>query len=124
MSKAREYYNANRRDRTEWRWAMPPECMFCGWTESDRTKWLRWLETHEIERRSHAASRWAHRCNYLLVCNLCHIDRVPLLDHAEQLAIKWKKDSDHFDLDAWLRIRDPDLRAPTRVTMEDIGEYL
>ena len=44
--------------------------------------------------------------------------------HAEQLAIKWRKDHLNFDLDDWLRLRDPDLKAPTRVTFEDIGEYL
>ena len=42
------------------------------------------------------------------------------MSHAEQLAVKWVNDPDNFDLDAWLRLRDPDLRAPTRVTMEDV----
>ncbi len=124
MSRAREYYQRHRQDRLEWRWLFLPQCMICGWHEDDRMTSLRWLEVHEIERRSAAPTRWADRCNYLLLCNLCHMDRVPLMDHAEQLSIKWRRDPEHFDLDAWLRLRDPELRAPVRVTMEEIEEYL
>ena len=78
------------------------------------------LETHEIERRSHAAGRWAHPCNYLLVCNACHAETIPTMSHAMQLAIKWMNDPTNFDLDVWLRLRDPELTAPERVTMEDV----
>jgi len=45
------------------------------------------------------------------------------MSHAEQLAYKLRCDPDHFDLDAWLRLRDPELRAPQRVRMEDIEVY-
>ena len=100
---------------------MPPQCMICGWQESSAPDI--WLETHEIERRSHAPGRWAHRCNYLLLCNRCHHERIPLMGHAEQLAYKLRCDPEHFDLDAWLRLRDPELRAPQRVRMEDIEVY-
>ena len=34
-----------------------------------------------------------------------------------------KADRDHFALDSWLRLRDPELRAPHRVRMEDIEVY-
>ena len=121
MRKSREYYEDNREDREGWRWSMPPKCMVCGWEESRSP--YRWLETHEIERRSHAQGRWAHRCNYLLLCNQCHREMIPLMLHAEQLAHKLKADPEHFDLDAWLRLRDPDLKAPKRVCMDDIEEW-
>jgi len=121
MGKARQYYRENREDREGWRLEMPPQCMICGWKEHSGP--YQWLETHEIERRSQAAARWAHRCNYLLLCNHCHHERIPLMGHAEQLAYKLKADRDHFDLDSWLRLRDPELRAPHRVRMEDIGVY-
>jgi hypothetical protein len=45
------------------------------------------------------------------------------MSHAEQLACKLKADRDHFDLDSWLRLRDPELYAPHRVRMEDIEAY-
>jgi hypothetical protein len=121
MRKSREYYEDNREDREGWRWSMPTKCMICGWEEGRSS--YRWLETHEIEPRSLAQGRWAHRCNYLLLCNHCHHERIPLMSHAEQLAYKIKADRDHFDLDSWLRLRDPELRAPCRVRMEDIEVY-
>jgi len=80
------------------------------------------LEIHEIERRSHAPKRWANRCNYLLVCFACHSDRIPFMLHAKQLNIKRRRDPEHFNLEEWLRIADPELRAPNRVTMEEIEE--
>ena len=118
MGKARDYYLNNRVARIEWRLSVADKCMLCEWSE--QRCGFRWLETHEIERRSHAAGRWAHPCNYLLLCNFCHAETIPTMIHAEQLAVKWVNDPDNFDLDAWLRLRDPDLRAPTRVTMEDV----
>ena len=121
MSKARTYYLNNRVARIDWRMSVPQVCMICGWESGGE---YRWFETHEIERRSHAAGRWAHPCNYLLLCNQCHNERIPLMKHAEQLAIKWQADPLHFDLDLWLRLRDPDLRAPLRVTMEDVEACL
>jgi len=118
MGKARTYYIENRVARIEWRLSVSDACMLCQWSE-ERCG-FRWLETHEIERRSHAAGRWAHPCNYLLVCNACHAETIPTMSHAMQLAVKWVNDPDNFDLDAWLRLRDPELRAPDRVTMEDV----
>jgi hypothetical protein len=122
MGRARAYYIENRVARIEWRLSVPEACMICEWSE-ERCG-FKWLETHEIERRSHAAGRWADPCNYLLLCNYCHSDTIPAMSHAEQLAVKWKKDKKHFNLEDWLRLRDPEMRAPTRVTLEDIGEYL
>jgi hypothetical protein len=123
MGRARDYYIENRVARIEWRLSVVEECMVCGWLMNSGGG-FQWLETHEIERRSAAPTRWADPCNYLLVCNQCHSERITLMSHAEQLAVKWKKDKQNFNLEDWLRLRDPDLRAPHRVTLEEIGEYL
>lgn len=123
MGKARQYYEENREDREGWRNSLAQCCMICGWSGGGSE--YRWLETHEIERRSQASTRWAHRCNYLLLCSSpCHSELIPLMCHAEQLAHKFRADRERFDLDAWLRLRDPDLNAPDRVSMEDVREYL
>ena len=122
MGKARDYYITNRVARIEWRLSVLDECMLCGWRNTHGG--FVWLETHEIDRRSHAPGRWAHPCNYLLVCNNCHAETIPTMSHAEQLAVKWTNDPTEFNLETWLRLRDPDLRAPTRVTMEDVEECL
>lgn len=81
-------------------------------------------EVHEIERRSHAAKTWANVVNYLHLCQHCHHQIVPMMSHAEQLAVKLVTDPEHFALVEWLKLRDPGLRAPDRVTMADIAEYL
>ena len=121
-NKARLYYINNRVARIEWRLSVPEKCMVCEWVMNQCG--FRWLETHEIERRSHAASRWADPCNYLLVCNQCHSERITLMSHAEQLAIKWTQDNKNFNLEDWLRLRGPELRAPNRVTLENIAEFI
>lgn len=46
------------------------------------------------------------------------------LSDAQQLAIKLVHDPRYFDLSAWLRIGDPELNAPDRVTMTDIAQFL
>ncbi len=122
MGRARTYYIENRVARIEWRLSLDEKCMVCGWVMNQCG--FQWLETHEIERRSAAPTRWADPCNYLLVCNQCHGERITLMSHAEQLAVKWKKDPSNFNLEDWLRLRDPELRAPLRVTLEEIGEFL
>jgi len=78
------------------------------------------LEVHEIERRSHAAERWAQRCNYLLICRRCHVGKFATMPHARQLAYKFLFDREHFDLRAWLAIRDRELRAPLRVFDDEV----
>jgi hypothetical protein len=120
------YYESIRQDREDWRARKAELCMVCGWESGSRSGWgqFKWLETHEIERRSQAAGRWARPCNYLLVCNLCHAGPLAAMPHARQLAHKLAGDAEDFDLEVWLRIRDPDLRAPERVTMDEIREEL
>lgn len=81
-------------------------------------------DIHEIERRSHAPWRWAHDCNYLFVCNGCHAKKLDTMPHAEQLAYKFLRDPVCYSLKDWLMIRDPELKAPERVTQEEVDEFV
>ena len=108
--------------RTEWALAHWKTCMGCG-----RRQWagaMFPLECHEIERRSHSPHRWAALCNLLMLCRTCHIGPFDTMPHAQQLAHKLHFDPDNFDLEAWLRVRDPELRAPNRVTYGEVAEHL
>ncbi len=86
-----------------------------------------YLEIHHIERRSQAARRGEYDIeeNWFLACERCHSMSLATMAHREQLAYKWRFDKcgwetlDEF-LERWLRIRDPHMRAPERVTDEDI----
>lgn len=115
-------YNMDARKlRNKWRDSLidPDRCMYCGKGDG-------WpgLQIHEIERRSQAAGRWAHTANFLVLCEQCHADEFGAMPHARQLAVKLLKDAEHFDLSAWLKIKDPELRAPERVTLRDISQHL
>jgi len=44
------------------------------------------------------------------------------MPHHRQLAYKLLADPKNYDLDSWLKIRDPDLRAPIRVTQQEVDE--
>jgi len=46
------------------------------------------------------------------------------MPHSRQLAVKLVKDPIHFNLTEWLRIKDPEQRAPHRVTLTDIVQHL
>jgi len=52
------------------------------------------------------------------------MDDLAAMPHAQQLAYKQLYDPMNFNREQWLRIRDPQLRAPNRVTQEDIEIYL
>ena len=52
------------------------------------------------------------------------MDDLAAMPHAKQLAYKYIHDILHYDLEAWLRIKDPDLRAPNRVTEDEVMEYV
>jgi len=82
------------------------------------------LETHEIERRSQAPKRWMYKCNYFRACKKCHMDELATMSHARQLAYKHIYDHDEFDLEGWLRLRDPELLAPRRVTAQEIADQV
>lgn len=110
-------------DRRAWRDAVPYRCMLCG-ASPRLVSHIQPLEVHEIERRSAAPRRWGHRSNYLIACRCCHVDVLATMEHAQQLAIKLVCDPTHFDLAAWLRIGDPELKAPERVTMADVAMFL
>lgn len=110
----------------EWKESIfPQQCWICGFSP-----WMRpgLLQVHHIERRSHATVRQDHACNYFLTCNRgCHetkLNTIGNTSHAMQLAYKLKHDPEHFDLEAWLRLRDPDLKAPDRVTLREVEDAL
>jgi hypothetical protein len=58
--------------------------------------------------------------NLLKLCEKCHSGVFDTLDHVVQLAVKRDRDFSSYDLQAWLRIRDPELRAPNRITQEEV----
>ena len=107
-------------NRTDWgreaRARMHGCCMGCGTKQS--------VQIHEIERRSQSPTRWAHRSNYLLLCAACHAGAFDSMPHAEQLAYKRYWDAANYNLRDWLRLRDPELLAPDRVTTIEVGTYL
>jgi len=115
------YYDEVKEEREAWRASMPGNCMYCGTLECNA-----WpgLDVHEIERKSHAPKSWGNTANYLKICRSCHDGPFATMDHSRQLAIKLIKDFEHFDLLEWLRIRDPQLQAPDRVTMDEILAHL
>lgn len=113
---ADEYFKSISEDRTLWR-SRFSRCMWCGACDI--------LEVHEISRRSAASRAWGVRSNYLLLCgsmspNRCHEEHFSTMPAARQLAVKFLQDRLHFNLEEWLRIEDPELRAPHRVTQEEI----
>lgn len=102
--------------RRQWVKQQKPVCMVCG----QPPDW-RGLQTHHIERNRR---RGDIPCNLLRVCGTCHEGPLAAMPHAKQLAIKQTADPDHYDLRAWLQINDPDLRAPRRVTQEEVDQAL
>ena len=42
------------------------------------------------------------------------------MPHAKQLKLKQEVDFEHYNLREWLMIYDPELRAPERVTQEEV----
>ena len=48
------------------------------------------------------------------------MDDLAAMPHAKQLAYKFLHDDKYFHLKDWLRLRAPDLRAPNRVTIEEV----
>jgi len=111
---------------SEWRderrnWAVDfDRCWICGATEYQGFP----LETHEMERRSQAPTRCMNVCNYFRTCKKCHMDDLAAMPHAKQLAYKQMKDPDNYNLMDWLRLKDLDLRAPNRVTQEEVDEWI
>jgi hypothetical protein len=115
--KGAKYYASIKQSRVEWAQSKGGVCMACG----DRGGFTG-LSIHEIERRSHASDRWACTSSYLLLCQQCHEGPFASMSHVDQLAIKKVRDPSDYDLQKWLRIRDPELRAPRRITEEEVDE--
>jgi len=83
------------------------------------------LQIHEMERRSQATHyQWADLCNYFMTCATCHMDDLAAMPHAKQLAYKYIHDPDNFNLERWLRLKDPVLRAPHRVTEQEVMSHV
>jgi len=96
-------------------------CWVCG----NEGRGVMALQIHEMERRSHAPNhRWADPCNYFKTCAQCHMDDLAAMPHAKQLAYKYIHDRDTFDLERWLRLRDPELKAPQRVTEQEVMSHV
>jgi hypothetical protein len=115
--KAAKYYQSIKEDRAEWARSRLPFCMSCGCKGG-----FTGLQIHEITRRAQASTRWACRSSYLLLCQSCHESDFASMAHTDQLAIKKVKDPEYYDLQKWLRISDPELKAPRRVTEEEVSE--
>jgi 5-methylcytosine-specific restriction endonuclease McrA len=118
MSKSTRYYDSISEDRQAWA-ANFYCCMGCGGTGD-----FRGLQIHEICRKSHAVNKWAHPATYLLLCAVCHEGPFATAPHAFQLAVKYLRDREHYSLADWLRIEDPALRAPLRVTEQEVMGYV
>lgn len=78
------------------------------------------LEVHEIERRSHGKNRWGIRANFVLLCHECHHGPFATMPHAMQLAHKKRRNPSDYNLLEWAMIKDPELRAPDRVTQVEV----
>ncbi len=114
--KRRAYLAAITPDRNAWGWEQP-RCHNCG----VRDPWPG-LQTHEIERKAQAPLNWAHRCNYLRLCNECHfIGFNSNTTHAEQLAVKQVADPEHYDLTEFLKIKP---RAALYVTQAEVDGWI
>jgi hypothetical protein len=113
--KAAKYYESVKQSRIDWAQSKPAVCMACGAKQG-------WppLQIHEITRRAQAPDNWAHWSNYLLLCEPCHSNDFAAMEAPKQLAYKFIADPDDFHLMHWLRLRDPLLRAPNRVTMDEV----
>lgn len=48
------------------------------------------------------------------------MDDLAAMPHPKQLAYKFLYDDKYFHLEDWLKLRDPELRAPKRVTIEEV----
>lgn len=90
----------------------------------------RGLQVHHIERKGQVHNEredWPE--NLFLACAPCHEGRLATMRHSAQLALKWVHDRcGHADLrsfvTAWLRVYDPELKAPNRVTPEEVEAFL
>lgn len=100
-----------------WLALVPKRCMFCGCG----CEWPG-LQVHHIARRSHAPRSPVRDMSYnlLLLCERCHSVDFAAMTAAKQLCVKKLIDPQHYDLQAWLKIKDPELKAPLRVTEADV----
>jgi hypothetical protein len=87
------------------------------------------LQSHEIERRSHAKKDMVFlRVNLFRACSVCHAGPLATMPHAKQLALAYFSDPERAPsvramLKAWLPIR-CGRTGPDRVTVMDVVQEL
>ena len=105
-------------------------CFICGKREPPNPSDFSRLQVQHIERRAHAdKSRRNRIVNLAKACMSCHAGPLATMAHARQLAFKWRSDIAGYGSLAefvrdFLMIKDPALRAPNRVTVEEVREEL
>ena len=106
-------------------------CFVCFWAGGPHAPGRWGLQTHEIERRSHAHKlREFDRVNLLRACNWCHAGPLATMPHAQQLAYAWLSDPERAAsiedmVSEWLGIRAGQVRpAPDRVTAYEVRAHL
>ena len=123
-----------------WADAVRPRCFRCGMAEAalaasgllrrcGREAWPK-LVIHHICRRPHCHK--PHRDwpeNLFWACPACHEGELATMEAAAQLALKWRADHAGWAslsefLNRWLRVGDPELKAPNRLTVAEIQEHL
>ena len=119
---AKQYYESIRPDREAWRSEMIPYCMDCGIPQDYAPR--RFLEIHEILPRSYLRNNWHSRMNILLLCADCHFrqqarNRDSMI---RCLAIKQLRDPLHYDLQAWLKLRNQ--KAMEFITQAEVNECM
>lgn len=87
------------------------------------------LQTHEIERRSHARKEQVFlRVNLFRACNTCHAGPLATMPHDQQLALAYFSDPERAKsvrlmLDEWLPIR-AGKSGKDRVEVADVTKHL
>ena len=95
------------------------KCWWCGVELYGRR------EVHHVERRSHAPrDRRDHPANLFVTCPECHRGVLDFADQSQVLARKMLRDPENFDLKTFLRIADPSLNAPERISLREIVKHL
>lgn len=115
--KAASYYDSIKEDRNNWKASIEQRCWWCGRYEHELQLPSR-LEINEITPRSAAPNRWWHRCNGSLVCTSCHEQYGHAASDLQWLARKQRFDREHYDLQEWLRMRNP--RAMSFIVQREV----
>ena len=120
MTPAVKYYQSIKADREEWRALMPMVCMDCGIQQRHAPR--KFLEIHEILTRASLPGAWYFRANIILLCGPCHFKQQARNKESMTrcLAVKALRDPLHYDLELWLKTRNP--KAMQYITQEEIDD--